>query len=116
MVARWTEEAAPYGVDGVTDIEVTEADISAAKLYLQGAGPWAFDEIRIGEGDSLVQAFAKHRIAHTDALKAEIERLQRSADSWEADALRYAQNAEYWKAELMKYKWALGGTIIWETP
>ncbi len=47
---------------------------------------------------------------------AEIERLQRSADSWEADALRYAQNAEYWKAEVEKYKSALGGTIIWSTP
>ena len=47
---------------------------------------------------------------------AEIERLQRSADSWEADALRYAQNAEYWKAEVEKYKIALGGTIIWSTP
>lgn len=46
---------------------------------------------------------------------AEIERLQRSVDSWEADALRYAQNAEYWKAEVEKYKSAFGGTIIWAT-
>ena len=51
-----------------------------------------------------------------EALTAENERLQRSADSWEADASRYAQNAEYWKAEVEKYKIALGGTIIWETP
>ena len=50
------------------------------------------------------------------AQAAEIERLQRSADSWEADALRYTHNAEYWKAEVEKYKSALGGTIIWATP
>ena len=47
---------------------VTQADIDAAKLYLQGAGPWKLDEIGIGPDDSLVQAFARHRIASTAEL------------------------------------------------
>ena len=43
---------------------VTQADVHAAKLYLQGTGPWALDEIGIGPDDSLVQAFARalHRL------------------------------------------------------
>jgi len=44
------------------DSAVTQADIDAAKLYLQGTGPWALDEIGIGPDDSLVQAFARHRL------------------------------------------------------
>jgi hypothetical protein len=40
---------------------VTDADIYAAKLYLQGTGPWALNEIGIGPDDSLVQAFARQR-------------------------------------------------------
>ena len=43
------------------DSAVTQADIYAAKLYLQGTGPWKLDEIGIGPDDSLVQAFARHR-------------------------------------------------------
>jgi hypothetical protein len=44
------------------DSAVTQADIDAVKLYLQGTGPWALDEIGIGPDDSLVQAFARHRL------------------------------------------------------
>ena len=40
---------------------VTQADIDAARIYLQGTGPWKLDEIGIGPDDSLVQAFARHR-------------------------------------------------------
>jgi hypothetical protein len=47
---------------------VTQADIDAAKLYIQGAGPWKLDEICIGPDDNLVQAFARHRIASTAEL------------------------------------------------
>ena len=39
---------------------------------------------------------AAHRI---EALSAEVERLQRSAEYWEADAKRYAANQEYWRME-----------------
>lgn len=39
------------------------------------------------------------RDAELAALKAENERLQRSAEYWEADAKRYAANQEYWRIE-----------------
>jgi hypothetical protein len=47
---------------------VTDADIYAAKLHLQGTGPWALDEIGIGPDDSLAIAFARYRIASTAEL------------------------------------------------
>ena len=50
--------------------EVTTADIHATKLYLQGVGPWRFDEIGVGESDPLVQAFARHRQASEARLLA----------------------------------------------
>ena len=40
---------------------ITQADIDAAKLYLQGIGPWKLEEIGICHDDPLVEAFAKHR-------------------------------------------------------
>jgi hypothetical protein len=51
-------------------IEVIQADIYAAKVYLKGEGPWRLDEIGIGPDDPLVQAFARHREAQTNALRA----------------------------------------------
>ena len=35
----------------------------AAKLYLQGTGPWKLDEIGIAEDDYLVQCFSRYRAA-----------------------------------------------------
>lgn len=54
---------------------VTDADIYAAKLYLQGTGPWKLEEIGIGPDDSLAQAFARHRTDST----AELVRALRDA-------------------------------------
>ena len=53
------------------DSAVTQADIDAAKLYLQGTGPWALDEIGIGPDDSLAIAFARHRIASSQPTQSD---------------------------------------------
>jgi len=50
--------------------------INAAKLYLQGAGPWRLDEIGINGDDYLVQCFTRYR----DAL---IERCATIAEQYE---------------------------------
>lgn len=52
--------------------------INAAKLYLQGTGPWKLDEIGISADDYLVQCFARYR----DAV------IEECAKALEADAKR----------------------------
>lgn len=70
--------------------KVIQADIDAAKRYLQGAGPWAFDEIGINADDSLVQAFAAHRAAILAELEApSVEMVESAAKAW-SDIRGYA--------------------------
>jgi len=38
-----------------------EAAVHAAKLYLQGTGPWTLDEIGINADDYLVKCFLRYR-------------------------------------------------------
>jgi hypothetical protein len=69
----------------MTDITPTQEDIHAAKLYLQGAGPWKLDEIGIGENDYLVQCFARHRqaaIASVIAHATSADALKRAEQAW----------------------------------
>lgn len=68
--------------------------IHAAKLYLQGAGPWKLDEIGIAEDDYLVQCFARYRAAVIGECLAAVnavEALQLARASFKmeaADAIR----------------------------
>lgn len=52
--------------------------INAAKLYLQGTGPWKMDEIGIGADDYLVKCFARYREAV----------IEECANALEADAMK----------------------------
>ena len=64
---------------------ITQADIDAAKLYLQGIGPWKLEEIGICHDDPLVQAFARHRstsLAAQDGLVEALERCAQIVEQW----------------------------------
>jgi hypothetical protein len=55
----------------------------AAKLYLQGEGPWKLEEIGIADDDYLVQCFARYR----DAVREECAKVAENGAvgmSWSA--------------------------------
>lgn len=61
-VAKVAEERAAFNAGIEVAANALEADaIHAAKLYLQGTGPWTLDEIGIGTDDYLVKCFVRYR-------------------------------------------------------
>lgn len=61
---------------------ITQEDIMAAKLHLQGIGPWKLSEIAIGEDDALVKTLSAYRIAAEKAV------LDRFDEDWLADIIQ----------------------------
>lgn len=61
--------------------------INAAKLYLQGTGPWKMDEIGIGADDYLVKCFARYREAVIEECANALE-----ADAMKCDCFAFEEN------------------------
>lgn len=66
-VAKVAEERAAFNeamaAKATAALKDSTCPIYAAKLYLQGAGPWKLDEIGISADDYLVRCFARYRDA-----------------------------------------------------
>lgn len=75
--------------------EITQADIDAAKLYLQGTGPWKIDEIGIQEDDYLVQAFAHHRLEERAKIVAWLRELAEEQGFLSVEDIEKAMNNKW---------------------
>lgn len=99
-VAKVAEERAAFNAGIEVAANALEANaIHAAKLYLQGTGPWTLDEIGIDADDYLVKCFVRYRKVVIEECAKALEADARLCDCFAYEEGECACGAWYeWKS------------------